>query len=124
MSAVTVHHVKKTIRLGKRDSIKYQLLTHCFVNDIRLSNNEIDCLSLLGILDSQNLSVFCKTAVDEGIFKTEQTVRNFINRACEAQLVAKEASVKLSRISIRLHESLQIVNAEPLLLDYRVVYAP
>ena len=71
--------VQKKVRMGHRDIIKYQLMTHCFMKDIQLSNNELDCLTLLGAYDEHELSEFCNIAVEEGIFKTSQTVRKLFD---------------------------------------------
>ena len=38
--------VSKRVSMGHRDIIKYQLMTYCFMNDIQLSNNELDCLKV------------------------------------------------------------------------------
>lgn len=54
--------VDKVIRLDKLEIIKYQLMHHCFINKIRLSDTELNCLSLLGQLGQIRLSEFSKVA--------------------------------------------------------------
>lgn len=54
--------VDKVIRLNKLEIIRYQLMHHCFINKIRLSDTELSCLSLLGQLGEVRLSEFNKIA--------------------------------------------------------------
>ena len=86
--------VTKKVQMGHRDIIKYQLLTYCFMHDIKLSGNELECLTLLGASGSYELAEFCNITVDEKIFKTGQTVRNFLSKAGKLKLVLKEGSTK------------------------------
>jgi len=111
--------VSKKVRMGHRDIIKYQLVTHCFINDIQLSSNELDCLALLGAYGEHELSEFCNIAVDEKIFKTAQTVRNFMTKAGKVNLVNKDRTNK-KRISLR--EELKIQTEGNIVLDFKVVY--
>ena len=111
--------VQKKVKMGHRDIIKYQLMTHCFMNDIQLSNNELDCLTLLGALQESELSEFCNVAVTEKIFKTSQTVRNFLTKAAKIKLVEKEGTNKKK---IYLSEDLKIQTTGNIVLDFKIVY--
>lgn len=111
--------VQKKVRMGYRDIIQYQLLTHCFMNDIQLSNNELSCLTLLGAYDKYELAEFCNSAVDEKIFKTAQTVRNFLTKACKLNLVIKEGTNKKI---IHLNKELKIQTEGNIVLDYKMFY--
>jgi len=113
--------VSKKVRMGHRDIIKYQLVTHCFIttsNSLAMSN-ELDCLALLGAYGEHELSEFCNIAVDEKIFKTAQTVRNFMTKAGKVNLVNKDRTNK-KRISLR--EELKIQTEGNIVLDFKVVY--
>lgn len=111
--------VQKKVRMGHRDIIKYQLVTYCFVNDVQLSNNELDCLTLLGAYGEYELSEFCGSAVEEKIFKTSQTVRNFLTKASKLKLVRKDGTNKKS---ISLAEKLNVQTKGNIVLDYKLVY--
>jgi len=113
------NHITKKIQLGQRDIVKYQLLTHCFINDIKLSNNELDCLTLLGVSGEYSLSDFCIIAVEEKIFKTGQTVRNFLTKAVDLNLVLKKGTNKKK---IYLNESLKIQTKGNIILDFKLFY--
>ena len=111
--------VQKKVRMGHRDIIKYQLLTHCFMNNVQLSNNELECLTLLGAFGDYELSEFCNIAVTEKIFKTAQSVRNFLTKATKISLVVKEGSNKKT---IKLNDGLSIQTDGNIVLDYKIVY--
>ena len=111
--------VQKKVRMGHRDIVKYQLLTHCFINNIQLSNNELDCLTLLGVSGENELSAFCNLSVDEKIFKTSQTVRNFLGKAVKNKLVYKTGTAKKR---IGLNKSLSIQTDGNIVLDFKLVY--
>lgn len=111
--------VQKKVRMGLRDIIKYQLLTHCFIKDIQLSSNELACLALLGAFGESELSEFCNAAVSEEIFKTSQTVRNFLTKACKEKLVIKEGNNKKK---IKLEGDLKIQTEGNIVLDFKIAY--
>ena len=111
--------VNKKARMGHRDIIKYQLITYCFMKEIQLSNNELDCLALLGAYGEYELSNFCNIAVEEGIFKTAQTVRNFLTKACKQKLVYKKGTNKKK---IFLVEDLEIQTKGNIILNFQIFY--
>lgn len=118
MAKVTV--VNKKIRFVKHsDIVKFQILTHCYVNGMTLSNNELDCLTLLTMTGKQELSEFCNIVVDEKIFKTSQTVRNFLTKGVTLGLVVKEGTIKKT---IEPNSELQIQINGNLLLNYTFAY--
>lgn len=111
--------VQKQMKMGYRDIIKFQITTHCFMKDIQLSPNELECLTLLGAYGKYGLSDFCEVAVSEKIFKTPQTVRNFFTKAAGLGLVEKAGT---SKKQISLNEKLQIQTQGNIVLDYKIFY--
>ena len=45
-----VNQVQKRVVMSKKDVIKYQILTHCYIKRITVSNSDLDCLTLLSDL--------------------------------------------------------------------------
>ncbi len=82
-----VNLVQKKVLVGHGEIIKYQLLTYCFIDGVQLSMSELNCLTLLAYNGEIGLSEFCTEAVDKKIFKTSQTVRNFLNKASKKGLI-------------------------------------
>lgn len=111
--------VEKRVRMTKRDIIKYQLITHSFLNSISYSQAEIECLTLLGVCGEIDLSEFCNYVVDENIFKVSQTARNFLTKAEKMNIIEKKGT---SRKKINLREDLKIQTAGNIILDYKFIY--
>jgi hypothetical protein len=111
--------VDKKIRMSRRDIIKYQLLTHSFVNSISYSEAELNCMTLLGICGEIDLSEFCNYVVDENIFKVSQTARNFLTKAERMNLIEKNGT---SRKKIKLKDDLKIQTMGNIILDYKIFH--
>lgn len=123
--------VDKTIQMSEVDIIRYQLLTHCFINSLKLSNSELDCLLLLIQNGECDLSEFSRAASskdsdDENIslqvnpiFKTPQTVRNFLTRAEKQSLIVKSDG---SRKKIKINPDIDIQFGGTVLLNYKIFY--
>lgn len=112
--------VDKKVQMTQREIIKYQLMTHCFVNRLQLSDSELDCLTLLAAYKECELSDFCNSAVDEKIFKTSQTVRNFLTKIEKiGNLIIKSGT---SRKKIILNPALKIQSEGNILLDFKIYH--
>lgn len=59
--------------------VKLQFMLHCFLQDINLSNADLDCLTYLAIHGCTNKAL--EEIVEQKIFKTVQAARN-----CRAKL--------------------------------------
>ena len=44
-----VNQVTKKVRMSLSSVVKYQILTYCYLNDISVTNSDLDCLTLLAI---------------------------------------------------------------------------
>ena len=86
-----VNQVQKKVIMSKKDIMKYQILTYCYINRLIVSDSDLECLTLLSTIGPIELSHFCYEASDEHvIFKSEQTVRNCINKCEKNTLVIKD----------------------------------
>ena len=67
-----VNQVQKRVRMPKWDIVKFQILTHCYINRIAMSESDLDCLTLLSFNQPIELSNFCLDASSEEdwIFKS------------------------------------------------------
>jgi hypothetical protein len=94
-------------------------MTHCFAKKTVLSNAETECLALLGFTGQQDLSEFCNLVVESEIFKTPQSVRNFVGRAEKHGFLNKSGT---SRKKIELSPEINILTEGNILLNYKVIY--
>jgi hypothetical protein len=113
-----VNQVQKRVKLPKWEIVKFQILTHCYINRITMSESDLNCLTLLSFNEPVELSNFCLDASSEEdwIFKSPQTVRNSINKAEKNGLVVKDKSNKKI---IRINPELKIQTEGVVLLDYK-----
>jgi hypothetical protein len=113
-----VNQVQKRVRMKKWDIVKYQILTHCYINKIPVSDSDLNCLTLLSFNHPIELTDFCYDASsdEEPIFKSPQTVRNCINKAEKNNLVLKDETNKKL---IKLNPTLKIQTEGTILLDYK-----
>lgn len=114
-----VNQVQKKVVMSKKDVIKYQILTHCYINHIMLSDSDLECLTLLSELGPIELTHFCYEASDEHkIFKSEQTVRNCINKCEKNILVVKDPTNKKI---VQINPDMKIQTEGSVLLDYKIL---
>ena len=89
-----VNQVDKKVRMSKWEIVKYQLLTHCYLNKISVSEADLDCLTFLAIEGDQELTAFCNKAHTKDIFSSTQSVRNCLTKAEKKNLIKKEGKNK------------------------------
>lgn len=113
-----VNQVQKRVRMSKWDVVKFQILTHCYIQRIAMSESDLNCLTLLSFNQPIELTHFCydASAEDEWIFKSPQTVRNCINKAEKNKLVIKDPDNKKQ---VMLNPEIKIQTEGTILLDYK-----
>lgn len=114
--------VKKRTRMGHRDIIKFQLITEAFINGLRITNSELDCLALLGAYGEHDMADFCNSIVEEKIFSNSQTVRNFLNKAAKSKLILKKTTKGSNRKKVKLNPAFNIQTDGTIVLDYKIAY--
>jgi hypothetical protein len=113
-----VNQVQKRVRMPKWDIVKFQILTHCYINRVTMSDSDLDCLTLLSFNQPIELSNFCldASAEEDWIFKSPQTVRNSINKSEKNGLIVKDLNNKKI---IMLNPNLKIQTEGVILLDFK-----
>lgn len=107
-----VNQVRKSGYMDLWDIVKFQVLMHCHLNQITLSDSDLECLTLLALNGESELTSFCNAACEEEermkdsnlsfekpIFKTPQSVRNSINKIENKRLIVKKGRSK-KKISV------------------------
>lgn len=113
-----VNQVQKRVKMSKWNVVKFQIVTHCYINNITMSEADFNCLTLLSFNEPIELTNFCldASAEEDWIFKSPQTVRNSINKAEKNGLVIKDTENKKL---IKLNPDLKIQTIGTILLDYK-----
>jgi hypothetical protein len=112
-----VNQVSKKTVMSVPDIVKYQILTYCFLNDVHLSEADIDCVTYLALSGEDDLTVFCKKIVDAKIFKSSQSVRNAITKIERKNIITKDGKNK-KKIKISINKVMNIITEGPILLNY------
>lgn len=111
-----VNQVDKRVKMSQWDIVKYQILTHCYLYKITVSENDLDCLTLLAIEGEAELTSFCSKAFDLNIFSSIQTVRNCLTKVAKKDLIKKEGKNKKK---IYLNPELKVHSQGNILLDFK-----
>ena len=112
-----VKRVQKKVIMSTKDIVKFQLITHCYLNKITVSNSDLECLTLLSSVGPIEISHFCYDAADEQkIFKSQQTVRNCINKFIKSKVIVKDSKNKKL---IYINKHLNIETSGTIFLDYK-----
>lgn len=128
--------VTKQVRMELFDIIKFQLITHCYINHIALSELDYECLTYLGISGEIEQADFCfqiaekrlsqklkdnqnKTKLPEA---SSQAIRNVLIKVEKAGLLVKTGKEGKSRKKIYLNPDLQIQTRGNILLNQKIVY--
>jgi len=111
-----VNQVDKRVRMQLQEIVKYQLLTHCYLYKIPVSDADLNCLTLLAIEGEQELTNFCNKASDKDIFSSTQSVRNCLTKAEKKSLIVKEGKNK-KKISI--NPTIKVYSSGNILLDFK-----
>lgn len=115
MSAIKV---EKKIYLSKIEIVKYQLIHHCFMNNIRLSDTELNCLAFLGSLGSIRLTEFTRRAAEEGILSSNISVNNCLSKIEKSNLFIKKGAGKKI---IFLNPILEIKSEGNILIELKLI---
>ena len=113
-----VFKVEKKVKVGKDDIIKYQFLTYCFLNDIQISQSDLNCLTELAKLKSSELTKFCDYISELKIFKSAQSVRNALTKATKKNLIVKNGDNKKN---IKINPDIEIQTDGTVLLDFKIL---
>lgn len=111
-----VNQVDKRVRMSTWQIVKYQVLTHCYLYDIPVSEADLNCLTYLAIEGEQELTNFCMKAFDKKIFSSTQSVRNCLTKAEKKNLIKKEGKNKKK---IFIHPDIKVHAKGNILLDYK-----
>ena len=113
-----VKKVDLKLKVNIDTSIKYQILTYCFFNDILLNNSDLKFLCELAKNNNVELTKFCLDLVKQEIFKSPQSARNAITKAEKKGLLIKDGNNKKT---ISLNKDINVQSEGLVLLDYKIL---
>jgi uncharacterized protein YceH (UPF0502 family) len=111
-----VNQINKRVKMTKWDIVKYQILTYCYINNISVSEADLNCLTYLALEGDQELTSFCTKAHSKSIFSSIQSVRNCLTKAEKKMLIRKEGK---NRKKIYINPEMNIFSEGNVLLDFK-----
>lgn len=111
-----VKKVDQRVKTTLENTVKYQILTYCFFNEIRINDSDLSLLTELALCGNTEVPKFCKILTDKNIFKSLQSARNAISKAHKKDLVDKDSQKK-----IFLNRSINVQSKGLVLLDYKIL---
>jgi len=113
-----VNKVDQRLKVNIDDTIKYQILTYCFFKDILIGHTDLNMLCELAKNPDIELTQFCKDITTLGIFGSEQSARNAINKVNKKGLLIKKGKNKKT---VSILKEINVQTKGLVLLDIKVL---
>jgi len=113
-----VNLVNKKVSMELDQIIRFQIITHCFINLITVSELDLDCLVMLGVIGDAELKEFCEGMAVRRNSSSSQSIRNTLVKLEKKNLIIKTGNNKKK---MTLNPSLKIQTKGNILLDYKIV---
>ena len=113
-----VNQVSLKLKVSLNNTIKYQILTYCFFENIVISNSDLELLTVLSKNPKIEISKFCILLTELNIFKSAQSARNAISKAEKKSLILKKGSNKKT---IVLNKTINVQKDGLVLLNYKIL---
>jgi hypothetical protein len=113
-----LNQVEKKIRMDQWDIVKFQLIVHCYLKRTRVSDHDLSCLTLLGIVGENTIENLCKLTVTNDIFSSAQSARNVLSKAEKNGLVTRS---RTNKRKIQINPQIGVQVGGNIKLDYTIV---
>lgn len=115
-----VNQVKKVVKMDLWSIVKLQVMLHCYLSDVEVSEADLKTLTLLALTGERELSDFCDISRRQKLFKTEQSARNSVNKCYKEGLIEKIGEGR-KRISLN-NNKIKIQSQGNILCDFKFIY--
>ena len=113
-----VKKVNQKVKTTLYNTVKYQILTYCFFNEIYINESDLNLLAELAIYNKIEVPKFCKILTEKNIFKSLQSARNTISKIQKKDLINKD--IKNNK-KIYLNREINVQSEGVVLLDYKIL---
>ena len=113
-----VNKVDLKLQVDINETIKYQILTYCFFENILISNSDLKCLMELSKQPKTELTKFCIFLTEQKIFKSPQSARNALAKAEKKKLIVKSG---VNKKTISINKNINVQTDGLVLLDYKIL---
>jgi hypothetical protein len=116
MAEIVVNKWERAERMDLEGIIRFQILVHCHLSGIRISDARLECLTLIGINNKMLLTPLTNILAERGIFTSPQSARNVIWELIGENILIKEGTY---RKEISLSPTMKVQNRGTILLDIK-----
>lgn len=116
-----VNKVKKTVRMELWTIIRFQLAFYCYIKGTVLTEQNLDCLTLLAMTGELELSDFCEKAASQNIFKNAQSVRTALPLLEKKELIQTFKQGK-NKKRVKMNPDIIIQTKGNILLELRIAH--
>ena len=113
-----VNKVDIKLKVDINQTVKYQILTYCFFNNILLTKTDLDFLAELSFNPKIEIAKFYNLLTEKGIFKSSQSARNAISKIERKGLLSKMGTNKKT---IVINKTINVQTSGLVLLDYKIL---
>lgn len=113
-----VNQIEKKVVMTNWEVVKYQIVTHCYISKIQVSEADLNCLTYLALEGEQELTSFCSKVHDQNIFSSSQSARNSLTKCEKKNLIVKEGKNKKK---ITLNPEMKILSGGNILLNFKIL---
>lgn len=113
-----VSKVDLKLQVNINETVKYQILTYCFFENILISNSDLKCLMELSKQPKVELTKFCIFLTEQGIFKSSQSARNALAKSEKKKLIIKSG---VNKKTISINEDMNVQVNGLVYLDYKIL---
>lgn len=106
--------------MDRWDIVRFQIMLYCHINKISITDQGLDCLTLLALTGEKELSDFCEDVANRNIFRNSQSVRTAL-AAVEKKGLITTFKVGKSKKRVKLKDSLIIESKGNIMLDLKVI---
>ncbi len=89
MDVVINRWERKEANMTRKQVIRFQLLVHCHLSGIRVTETDLECLTYIGVRGSIELRYLCNELVSAGLYTSSQSSRNSISILGDKGLLQK-----------------------------------
>lgn len=120
VTEVSINQYKRAIKDMSRESIiRFQLVFHCYLNNIEVNSARLQCLTVLGVLGETDLSQFCDLMKEQQVFLSVESTRSRLTALQDEGLILKSNSKY--RKTIQLHPDLKIQTRGNVMVDVKLL---
>lgn len=115
-----VNQIKLEYRMELWDIVRFQIAFYCHLNKISITEQNLDCLTLLGISGETEIGDFCDNSSKNGIFKNHQSARTALQLLEKKELITTFKIGKTKK-QMKLHNKLVVQTKGNIFVNLKIL---